>query len=175
MSIYGFNADEIFQVAIDIEKNGKRFYEKAMTLVGDPDFKSLFELLAKEEDKHIQTFTELKAQLPETATKDTVWDPFDEMDQYLKMMADMNVFKSDLDVDKKLSDVKKPEDALRLGIQFEKDSVVFYTTIQDATEEKKGREFIGLLVDEEKKHLKKLCQELGKRTASDKDSRDCAI
>ena len=80
----------------------------------------------------------------------------------------MNVFKSDLDVDKKLSDIKKPEDIIKLGIQFEKDSVVFYTTIQDATEEKKGREFIGQLVGEEKKHLKKLCQALGKHTASEK-------
>jgi rubrerythrin len=168
MAIYGFNASEIFQVALDIEKNGKHFYEKAITLVEDPDFKSLLEFLAKEEDKHIKTFTELKAQLPETATKDTVWDPSHEMDQYLQMMAEMNVFRSDLDVDKKLSDIKKPEDIIKLGIQFEKDSVVFYTTIQDATEEKKGREFIGQLVGEEKKHLKKLCQALGKHTASEK-------
>jgi rubrerythrin len=166
MTIYGFNADEIFQVAIDIEKNGKRFYEKATTLVKDPDFKSLLEFLAKEEDNHIKTFTELKAQLPEAATKDTVWDPFDEMNQYLQMMAGMNVFRSDLDVDGKLSDIKEPEDIIKLGIQFEKDSVVFYTTIQDATEEKKGREFIGRLVDEEKKHLKKLCQALGKHAAA---------
>jgi hypothetical protein len=31
--IYGFNAEEVFQIGIDIEENGKRFYEKAVDLV----------------------------------------------------------------------------------------------------------------------------------------------
>jgi rubrerythrin len=34
--IYGFNANEVFQIAIDIEKNGKRFYEKATNIVDNP-------------------------------------------------------------------------------------------------------------------------------------------
>ena len=31
--IYGFNAEEVLQIAIDIEENDKRFYEKAVDLV----------------------------------------------------------------------------------------------------------------------------------------------
>ncbi|HUU41910.1 MAG TPA: ferritin family protein [Desulfatiglandales bacterium] len=164
MAIYGFNADEMFQVAIDTEKNGKLFYEKAMLAVDDPGLKSLLESLARDELEHIKTFTELKAQLPKAAAKDTVWDPFHEMDEYLQTMADMSVFRSGLNVERELSGIKKAEDVIRLGIQFEKDSIIFYTTMQDAVEEKKGRKFIGQLVDEEKKHLRKLCQKLGKDT-----------
>jgi len=164
--IYGFNANEIFQVAIDIEENGKGFYEKAMDLVDNPGVKAVLASLAQEEVEHLKRFAELKAQLPKAATEDTIWDPEHEMNRYLHMMADMNVFRSDLDVEKELSGVKNPEDVLKLGIQFEKDSIVFYTTIQDATGEKKGREFIGQLVDEEKKHLKKLSLELIKLTAN---------
>jgi len=164
--IYGFNANEIFQVAIDIEENGKRFYEKVMDLVDNPDVKALLASLAQEEVEHLKRFAELKAQLPKAATEDTIWDPEHEMNRYLHMMADMNVFRSDLDVEKELSGVKNPEDVLKLGIQFEKDSIVFYTTIQDANGEKKGREFIGQLVDGEKKHLKELSLELIKLTAN---------
>lgn len=166
--IYGFNANEIFQIAIDIEENGKRFYEKAIDLVDNPDVKALLASLAQEEVEHLKRFAELKAQLPKAAAEDTIWDPEHEMNQYLQMMADMNVFRSNLDLGEVLSSVKNLEDVLRLGIQFEKDSIVFYITIQDATEEKKGREFIGQLVNEEKKHLRRLSLELRKLTADKK-------
>ena len=166
--IYGFNANEVFQIAIDMEGNGKFFYEKAMEIIDDPDVKELLAFLAQEEGEHLKKFTELKAQLPKTATEDTIWDPEHEMNKYLQMMADMHVFRSDFDVEEKLSRVKNPEDVLKLGIQFEKDSIIFFLTIQDATEEKKGQELIGQLVDEEKKHLNKLSLELGKLIAHKK-------
>ena len=158
--IYGFNADEVFQIAIDIEENGKRFYEKAMDIVDNPDVKDVLGSLAKDEAEHLKRFTELKAQLPKTATEDTVWDPEHEMNQYLQMMADMHVFRSDFDIEKELSQAKNPEDILKLGIQFEKDSIIFFLTMQDSTEEKNGREIIGQLIDEEKEHLRKLSLEL---------------
>ena len=115
--IYGFNANEIFQIAIDIEENGKRFYEKAIDLVDNPDVKALLASLAQEEVEHLKRFAELKAQVPKAATEDTIWDPEHEMNQYLQMMADMNVFRSDVDMEEELSSVKNLEDVLRLGIQ----------------------------------------------------------
>ena len=166
--IYGFNANEIFQIAIDIEGNGGRFYEKAMEVIDDPDVKELLAFLAQEEGEHLKKFTELKAQLPQAAIEDTIWDPEHEMNRYLQMMADMHVFSSDFDVEEELSRVKNPEDVLKLGIKFEKDSIIFFLTMQDATEEKKGRELIGQLINEEKKHLSKLSLELRKLTVSKK-------
>jgi len=166
--IYGFNANEIFQIAIEIEGNGKRFYEKAMEIIDDPDVKELLAFLAQEEAEHLKRFTELKAQLPKEATEDTIWDPEHEMNRYLQMMADMHVFRSDFDVEEKLSQLKNPKDILKIGIQFEKDSIVFFLTMQDATEGEKGREFIGQLINEEKKHLSKLSLELRKLTVINK-------
>ena len=69
----------------------------------------------------------------------------------------MNVFRSDIALEEALAGVRSAVDALKLAIQFEKDSITFFLGMQDATEEKKGREFIGQLVEEEKEHLKKLC------------------
>jgi len=166
--IYGFNANEVFQIAIDIEENGKQFYEKAVELVDSPDVKALLASLAQEEVEHLNRFAELKAQLPKAANEDTVWDPQHELNRYLQMMAGMHVFRSDSGVEKELSRVKGPEDVLKLGIQFEKDSIIFFLTMQDATEEKKGREFIGQLINEEKEHLKKLSLELKRLTDSKK-------
>jgi len=166
--IYGFNASEIFQIAIEIEKNGKHFYEKAIDLVDSPDVKGLLASLGQEEVEHLKRFTELKAQLPQAATEDTIWDPEHEMNQYLQMMAAMHVFRSDFDVEEELSRLENPEDVLKLGIKFEKDSIILFLTMQDATEEKKGQQLTGQLVNEEKEHLRKLSLELRKLTAHKK-------
>ncbi|MBW1612967.1 MAG: hypothetical protein JRF08_04940 [Deltaproteobacteria bacterium] len=124
-----------------------------MEIIDDPDAKELLAFLAQEEAGHLKRFTQLKAQLPKEATEGTLWDPDHEMNRYLQMMADMHVFRSDFDVEEKLSQVIKSEDVLKIGIQFEKDSIIFFLTMQDATEGEKGREFIGQLVNEEKKTL----------------------
>ena len=158
--IYGFNASEVFQIAIDIEENGRRFYEKAMGLSDDHDVNTVFAALAQEEAEHLEKFKDLKSQLPKAASGDTVWDPENEVDQYLQMMADMNVFRSDVDMEEKLSLVGSVEDALKLGIQFEKDSIIFFLSVQEATAENKGRNSIDQLVNEEKEHLKRLSLEL---------------
>ena len=139
-----------------------------MEIIDDPDAKELLAFLAQEEAGHLKRFTQLKAQLPKEATEGTLWDPDHEMNRYLQMMADMHVFRSDFDVEEKLSQVIKSEDVLKIGIQFEKDSIIFFLTMQDATEGEKGREFMGQLVNEEKKHLSKLSMELRKLIADKK-------
>jgi rubrerythrin len=164
--IYGFNASELFQVAIDIEENGRRFYEKAKDLIKSPEVKSLFAMLAKEEVAHKALFASLKAQLPESASEPTVWDPDNESEQYLKMMADMHVFRADMNLDQLLEEVQSAEDALSLAIRFEKDSVTFYLAMKDETESEKGREQIDQLVEEEKRHLRTLSMALRKHLAS---------
>jgi rubrerythrin len=163
--IYGFNASEVFQIAIDIEENGRRFYEKAMGLSDDHDVNTVFAALAQEEAEHLEKFKDLKSQLPKAASGDTVWDPENEVDQYLQMMADMNVFRSDVDMEERLSLVGSVEDALKLGIQFEKDSIIFFLSMQEATAENKGRKSIDQLVNEEKEHLKRLSLELRRHRA----------
>jgi len=163
--IYGFNASEVFQIAIDIEENGRRFYEKAMGLSDDHEVKAFFAALAQEEAEHLERFKELRSQLPQTASEGTVWDPEHEMDQYLQMMADMNVFRSDVDMEEKLSLAGSVEDALKLGIQFEKDSIIFFLSMQEATADNRGRKSIDQLVNEEREHLKRLSLQLRRHTA----------
>ena len=163
--IYGFNASEVFQIAIDIEENGRRFYEKAMGFSDDHEVKAFFAALAQEEAEHLERFKELRSQLPQTASEGTVWDPEHEMDQYLQMMADMNVFRSDVDMEEKLSLAGSVEDALKLGIQFEKDSIIFFLSMQEATADNRGRKSIDQLVNEEREHLKRLSLQLRRHTA----------
>jgi len=160
--LFCFNAAEVFQIAIEIEENGKAFYDKAQKLIQDAGVKALFADLATQEVEHKKRFEALKAQLPQKASEATVSDPNDELYAYLRMMADQHVFVSGSAVDEQLAQIKTATDALKLAIQFEKDSVLFFLSMQDATCDDKGRDLIQLLVKEEQEHLKRLSLELRK-------------
>ncbi len=158
--MFGFNAEEVFQMAVELEDHGKVFYDRAAELVDDAGVKELFRYLGEEELKHKRKFEELKASLPERAKGTSVHDPHGEMNEYLKMMADMHVFRTTEGVEERLRNIKSAEDALRLAMEFEKDSVIFFLSMQDATEEEKGKELIGHLVKEEQDHLRRLTVKL---------------
>jgi rubrerythrin len=158
--VFNFNAAEVFDIAIKIEENGKRFYDRGREIVKDPEVQKLFEELSVEEIKHKEKFTTLKRQLPASAASGAVFDPNHELDLYIKMMADQHVFISTESVDAQLARIRDARDALKMAVDFEKDSVIFFLTMQDATEGAKGKEFIGSLVKEEQEHLRRLTLEL---------------
>jgi rubrerythrin len=154
--IFCFNADEVFRIAIEIEENGKAFYEKAQSVIKDPEVRQLFADLALEEVEHKRKFESLRTQLPPDVKTPTVSDPDYEIDLYLKMMADQHVFRSGKEMDAQLGEVKDAVDALKLALQFEKDSVIFFLGMQEATCEGKGRDLITLLIKEEQNHVRRL-------------------
>ena len=59
------------------------------------------------------------------------------------------MFSSVADLDIQLANVKETKDALRLALQFEKDSVIFFLGMQEATCEGKDQDLISLLIKEE--------------------------
>lgn len=159
---YGFNAGEVFKVAIQIEENGKEFYEKSVQNIKEAEIKALFLDLALQEIEHKRKFESLMAELPSVSTAPTVWDPDNEMDQYIKMMADDHIFITSADVKNRLDRLKGTIDALKLAIEFEKDSVIFFLGLEDAVTAGKDRELIKSLVKEEQQHLRRLTLELKK-------------
>jgi rubrerythrin len=160
--MFNFNAGEVFDIAIKIEENGKLFYDRGREIIKDTRVQELFKELAQEEIKHKEKFEALKSQLPSSVTSATVFDPENELNLYLKMMADQHIFISSANVRSQVDQIKDAADALRMAIGFEKDSVIFFLSMQDATEGAKGKELIGTLVKEELDHLRRLSIELRK-------------
>ncbi len=159
---YGFNAGEVFKVAIQIEENGRKFYEESQKIIESAQVKALFVELAQQEVEHKKKFESLQAQLPPESTAPTVWDPENEMDQYIKMMAEDHVFVSSAHVKSHVDQIRDAADALKLAIEFEKDSVLFFLSFEEAMTGKKDQELIKSLVKEEQEHLRRLTLELRK-------------
>jgi rubrerythrin len=148
-----FDAESIFEIGVQIEKNGKTFYTAVSKRVSDEALKSLFTELAEWEDQHIQLFQQLQAELPENVKEQNFFDPNDEMGEYLKAAADTHVFVASTDISQLAAKCASPVEALDMALTFEKDSVVYYTTMKKVVAKHFGREQIDLLIDEELEHI----------------------
>lgn len=161
--IFPFNAGEVFKMAVAIEENGRRFYEKAAGRPFPEMLQKLFRDLAGEEIGHRALFQNFLDALPPSATRDTVWDPDGELDKYLKLMASQHVFnRSESEMEAMLAKVEDTISAIKMAMGFEKDTIVFFLEMAEASESDESRAFIGKLVDEERGHLKKLADILTK-------------
>ncbi len=159
---YSFNAGEVFKVAIQIEENGRKFYEESQKNIGSAEVRALFADLALQEIEHKKKFEALRAQLPPESTAKTVWDPENELDQYIRMMADNHVFVSGEDIKNQIARIRDSSDALKLAMEFEKDTLVFFLGLEEAMTGRKDQELIKSLLIEEQGHLKRLTLELRK-------------
>lgn len=156
--IFPFNAGEVFKVALMIEDNGRLFYETAAAKPFPEEIVQLFKDLGKEELAHKSIFTQLMKKLPPETTASTVWDPDNELDSYLKMMAGQHVFNKNPEIiTEQLTKINTPSEAIKMAMGFEKDTIVFFLELQAASEGyDESRKEIEKLVNEERKHLKRL-------------------
>ncbi|MDR1677698.1 MAG: ferritin family protein [Deltaproteobacteria bacterium] len=154
--IYPFNAWDAFKIAISLEENGLKFYQDAAKKFTGP-VADLFNSLAEEEIIHHSIFNKFLSSLPKEQS--AIYDPDNETDDYLKMMAGLNVFKDGpAEIDRLLANVHTVQDALKLAISFEKDSIVFFVQLKNAADTLDDEISVDRLILEEAKHLRKLAK-----------------
>jgi rubrerythrin len=151
---YDFNADEILQMAEQIEKNGAAFYRECAGNVADSAAVELLEKLAAMEDDHEKTFASIRIQLSAREKEGTTFDPNGEAVLYLKALADTRIFFE------KNIDTSNMEDILKAAITAEKDSIVFYLGMKDLVPEDLGTLRVDAIIKEEMAHIKLLSNQL---------------
>ena len=153
---YDFNANDILEMAEQIERNGAVFYKTAAEIIDDATEKAfLLELAAMEED-HEKTFTGIKSGLSDKEKELPVFDPDGENSMYLRSLADTRVF-----FEKQLPDSSYTmADILSDAITAEKDSIVFYLGMKGFVPKGLGKDRIDAIIEEEMKHIRLLSQKL---------------
>lgn len=157
-----FNADEIFEMAIRIENNGAAFYRKAAGLQSDIKNQKFLEGLAKMEDQHQKIFTEMRTTLTEKDKGPKVFDPYDEVSQYLAVMADTMGGEGSPSVADALTGDETLEEILQTAVGLEKDSILFYLGIKDLIPTQSGQDRIDEIIKEERRHVIQLSNVLEK-------------
>jgi rubrerythrin len=155
-----FTADEIFQMAEQIERNGRDFYTRAAERTAESGTAQFLLGLAAMEVEHQKIFAGMRARLSEQERKAVVPDPDDQASAYLRAWADGQVFDVRSNPAEKLTGKERVEDILRTAIGLEKDSIVFYVGMKDAVPEGLGRSKIDKIIREELSHMSSLSREL---------------
>ncbi len=149
-----FNADEIFEMALKIEKNGEKFYRDSAAGIGDPEAIQLLLKLADMEVDHHRIFNGMKTALSPADKKAMTFDPNNEAGLYLASLANTKVFfEKDIDT-------SGLEAILKDALAAEKDSIAFYLGMKDLVPAGSNREKIEEIVREEMQHIRILGERL---------------
>ena len=148
-----FNPSEILEMAVQIERNGQKFYKKAAKILKEPDVKQFLLDLAEMEAKHEKIFKDMKAQLTESEKQVNVFDPDNEAVLYLQAMADGHVFQPNEDISAKLTGNESLMQIFKMAIQAEKDSIVFYIGLKDYVPDAASQKKVQKIIEEEKNHI----------------------
>ena len=160
-----FSAEEIFEMAMQIERNGAKFYRQASEskLAQDPQIKKLLLDLSRMEVQHEKVFASMAKELTDRERTPMVFDPENELGLYLKALADGRVVDTRTEPAAKLKGLKKLEDVFAFAIGLEKDSIVFYTGMKEVVPEHLGKNRLDKIIREEIGHIAFLNREIEAR------------
>jgi len=148
-----FNSLEVMEMAKDIEKRGKKFYLKHAEATENRDLRELFKRLASDEQDHYEKFVALTEGLKAEGEKaDYLYE--EDVSAYFKYLVEFSVFPED-DSEESVASLNDVEKALKLAIQAEKDSILFYREMCEYNDGK-TIEAVNKLIEEEKDHLRAL-------------------
>ncbi|MFN4190784.1 MAG: ferritin-like domain-containing protein [Pseudothermotoga sp.] len=154
-----FNIDEVFEIAEQIERNGSTFYTKAAEKFPEYSKKAIFMKLADMEKEHEKRFHNMRMEVAKKEREISQFlDPTGEAAKYLQAIANSKVFDLRTDPTIKFKDIRSVSELLRVAIDVEKDSIIFYLGIKESIPEGLGRDKIDLIVKEEMGHVQILTE-----------------
>ena len=152
-----FSACELVELAIQIEKNGKDFYSKLGGLADNSESRKVFEYLANAEDKHITIFEKIFKKACDYSSEGAYPE---EYFTFMKSLASDYIFTQANKGEEVAQRVKTFKEAVELGIEFEKESILFYEEMKKLVPEE-SRGVVDKVIEEEREHFEKLCKMKG--------------
>ena len=142
-----FNAQDILDIAIRLENNGKRTYLDARGHTTDADLKDLLTWIAEEERSHARWFNELKNRL-------STGDDHHLMAEFSQALVEDVVRQQAFSLQEvNFEVVFTPEQMIRIFIGFEQDTLAFYEILKTFIDDAAVAEQLAQIIDEEKKHI----------------------
>lgn len=155
-----FIADEIFEMAEEMERNGARFYRKAAANAADKKTKELLLGMATMEDSHLETFRQMRQELSEQEKQSDTFDPDDQAMLYLQTMADARGYEGKVSPSQELTGKETMREILERALNSEKESVVFYFGLKNLVPAKAGKDKVEAVITEELSHITILSNKL---------------
>lgn len=149
---------EAYDVAMNLEEEGVRFYEACAELSVNAESRHIFLQLAGDEREHFDIFKKLQGELGVAGNK-TVGNN-EEVRLFLANLVKPGIF-YDLKHIPRASIASLSEyEVVHIGIQTEKDSILFYTEAWHSSTNSKSKRTFKKILLEERRHLNILIERL---------------
>lgn len=149
-----FDASEVFDMAIQTERDGKAFYLAAAAAATDPEVKKIMEHLADAEAHHEEAFRKMKVESTAGAPLETYGG---EREDYVEALLQTRVLRDQASGVAAVHEMRQDQEALDFAIAFEKDTILFMFEMRDVLPESE-REKMDVLIQQERTHVKLLQQ-----------------
>ena len=147
-----YNADELFEIAEQIERNGNKFYSKAAKIAGDEAGKELLLTLASWEEQHKKLFSIMRENLSNKDKEKALTDSDANAAKYLQAVADTHIFNVH-EASNILQGNESMRDILNIALGFEKDSIVFFLAMRELVPASLGKDKVDGILGEEMHHV----------------------
>ena len=143
------NISEVIRTAIKMEEDGIDFYQKAREKTSYPLAKKMFLSFIDDEKRHLAALKRILTDLK--------FSNFDQFFGEKPRQKIENIFmKAKNEIKKRITANPDELGALKIGIDMELESVEFYQTALEESEDDHQKTFLGRLIEEEKEHLQLL-------------------
>ena len=139
------NVKDAIRTAIQMEKDGYAFYQKAASQTSSDMGKSVFESLAADELLHLEVFQKL---FDEKIGNEEWHDLVNTSKKY----ADIQIFPKDLQKVEGANPDTNEIDAIRMAMDSEQMAIDFYTKIREKSSDDEVNKIIDEIIDQEKNH-----------------------
>jgi len=159
MKYENFDDAEALKIAMIVEEEGLEFYTTLMKNAKDSKIKEVFSKLASDEKEHLARFQQAYLEINSPTSPVQGCEDYT-VALYLKDLVDTGIFTQKGEAKRLAKEIKTDVDALKIGIQAEKDSILYYSEAAKNTRFNAGKQAFEQLAIEEKKHLKLLAEQL---------------
>nr|MDK2850166.1 hypothetical protein [Candidatus Cloacimonadota bacterium] len=150
-----YSVNEVVEFAVQIERNGYAFYHEASKRKDiDPKAKEFIEFLRDEELKHEKIFLSLRDD-KELQNLELTQD-WELVAEYLKTIVDSRIFNTEDAAIKKAAGAKDLMEVLEFAISFEKDTLLYFHSLNDNFGSSKTRDVLRKIINEEVSHVLRL-------------------
>jgi len=139
------NVKDAIKTAIQMEKDGYSFYQKAAAQTSSDMGRTVFKSLAADELLHLEVFEKL---FNEKVGKDEWYDLVNTSKKYV----DIPIFPKDLEKVEGANPDTSEIDALRIAMDSEQRAIEYYTEIRENISDDEVNKIIDEIINQEKNH-----------------------
>ena len=153
MKLRNLTGMQALSIAVNQEYEGIRFYKNAADAFDDEEIKNVFLQLVKEEEKHANQFTAFKDRIESEESDVELFEEPTALAEYVDTLCDSHIFSEDLEDDIKEKTFSSVKEALRIALNLEKTTVLFYLAVEQTTNHPGGKKVFSMIAEEEMKHV----------------------